>query len=323
MGRRRHLLTRRIARLAATSFAVVLVGAAAGAVPASAAIDQDAECVEPAGIHSDAKARPGAAGVHDPNHLTGAQIVQREADFAAALKARSGKTAGPSVQATVTIPVVIHVIQRDSTRAGGNVPDSMINAQMDVLNRSFAGATGGASTPFAFQLVKINRVTNPAWYPIVYGSTGERQMKSALREGGMETLNIYAGELSDNLLGWATFPQRRLTSSDGVVILHESMPGGTAGIYAEGDTATHEVGHWLNLYHTFQGGCTGKGDEVADTPAQASAAYYCPAGRDTCTSPGVDPIHNFMNYTQDSCMYEFTTGQATRMVDAWNAYRAP
>lgn len=326
MRRHRNWLTWR--GVASTSLVMLLGSAAVGAVPATAAAaaarGAAAECFDPASAPAAARVRPGAPVAHDPNHLTEAEIAKREAEFAAAVKAaRSRASARSSVQSTITIPVVVHVIQENSTRAGGNVPDSMIHAQIDVLNRSYSGATGGAATPFRFELVRINRVVNPAWYPIIYGSSAERQMKAALREGGMETLNIYTGELSDGLLGWATFPQQKLNSSDGVVILAESMPGGTAGIYAEGDTATHEVGHWLNLYHTFQGGCKGKGDQVSDTPAEASPAYNCPVGRDTCSSPGADPIHNFMDYTQDSCMYEFTPGQAARMLDAWNAYRAP
>ncbi|GAB2952576.1 zinc metalloprotease [Micromonospora polyrhachis] len=328
MGLHSSASTWRKAGVASTSLAMLLAAAAASVAPATTALAADqapVACVEPGSAHDSlAKARPGTPGKHDPNHLTPAQIAEREADFTSTLRARASATiAGPSVQATVTIPVVVHVIQENSTRAGGNIPNSMINSQITVLNQAYAGGTGGAVTAFAFQLQSINRVTNPAWYPIVDGSSAERQMKSQLRQGGKNTLNIYLGELSDGLLGWATFPKNNLDSYDGVVVLNESLPGGTATNYNQGDTGTHEVGHWLNLYHTFQGGCSGSGDQVSDTPAESSPAYQCPTGRNTCSSAGVDPIHNFMDYTYDSCMYEFTTGQATRMLNAWNAYRAP
>ncbi|MBO4207634.1 zinc metalloprotease [Micromonospora echinofusca] len=327
MGLRPNLLTRRAAGVASTTLALLLSTAAVGVTPAAAALAGHAEeCATPADTHTDAKVKAGGTAKHDPNELTAAQVRERDADLVAALRERAlrngPEAAGPATMATVTIPVIVHVIQRDSTRAGGNIPDSMITSQINVLNQAYSGATGGAPTAFAFQLQSINRVTNPAWYPIVYGSTAERSMKTSLRQGGKNVLNMYLGELSDDLLGWATFPKRKLDSMDGVVVLGESLPGGTATNYNQGDTGTHEVGHWLNLYHTFQGGCSGSGDSVSDTPAESSPAYQCPTGRDTCSTAGVDPIHNFMDYTYDSCMYEFTAGQAARMITAWNAYRA-
>ncbi|MGN9811933.1 zinc metalloprotease [Micromonospora sp. BQ11] len=335
MGLRPNLLTRRNAGIASTSFALLLGVATVGVLPtattpssaplAAASPVSAEECWQAAGASAKVKVRPGGAVKHDPNALTLAQVHQREAELADLVQEqvkRKGFKTTAAAAASVTIPVVVHVIQRDSTRAGGNIPDSMITSQISVLNQSFSGGTGGAATAFAFQLQKINRVTNPAWYPIVQGSSAERTMKSSLRTGGKNTLNIYLGELSDDLLGWATFPTRRLNSSDGVVVLSESLPGGTATNYNLGDTGTHEVGHWLNLYHTFQNGCSGSGDSVSDTPAEASPANACPTGRDTCTAPGQDPITNFMDYTYDSCMYQFTAGQASRMLTAWNTYRA-
>ncbi|GIH07636.1 zinc metalloprotease [Rhizocola hellebori] len=307
MKLRRTLSTIGLAGLAAASLFVIN--------PASsvAAGTGDAVCGTTAG--ADAKARPGGSAKQDPNELTDDQAAARERDFAAAIRLRSKLDGSAQLAAAINIPVAFHVIKENNTV--GEISDQMINAQMNVLNAAYA-ASG-----FTFSLSSVERVVNPAWYPIVYGSNTEKQMKAALRVGTMGVLNIYTGELSDNLLGWATFPKSKANTADGVVMLGESMPGGDAAPYNLGDTATHEIGHWLNLYHTFQGGCNGQGDQVSDTPAEAQATFGCPTGQDSCRNkPGLDPVNNFMDYTDDACMFEFTPGQNARMVSAWNAYRA-
>jgi hypothetical protein len=316
-----HRLNKPLRALAATVAIGLVVGSMlAVAGPAGAA--SLAECYDP-GSEAGAKTAPTTSRHKDPHNLTAAEVAAREADLNARLSALGVQKADRAAvaAAAITIPVVVHVIQENSTL--GAVSDSMINQQISVLNNAYdGGSVGGATTSFGFSLTRINRVINPSWYPIPYNSSTERQMKAALREGGDGTLNMYLGALSSGLLGWATFPRNNIDSYDGVVVLNQSLPGGNATPYNLGDTATHEVGHWLGLYHTFQGGCGGSGDQVADTPAERSPAYGCPTGRNTCSSAGVDPITNFMDYSDDSCMFQFTAGQATRMLNAWNAYRA-
>lgn len=236
---------------------------------------------------------------------------------------------------SVNIETVFHVITAATPDPARRAKlQTMVDAQVDVLNAAYSGATGNAlaaDTPFRFDLTETNFVTNQAWANVAPGKV-ERDMKAALHEGDSTTLNVYAADIGGGLLGWAYFPKGYNNGRDyidGVVILDESMPGGTAGKYSLGDTLTHEVGHWLMLEHTFAHGCSAVNDGVADTPQEAFPQFDCPVidpvtGKptDTCPAPGIDPIHNFMDYTQDSCMDMFTVGQADRMSDAWLDFRA-
>lgn len=234
---------------------------------------------------------------------------------------------GPTVRqsGSVEIPVYVHVISAGTSPQLGYVSDGQILDQIAVLNDSYAGGTGGAVTPFRFVLVGTDRIVNASWFTMTPGSMAEQQAKSALRQGGPETLNIYTASPYGGLLGWATFPwdYTSYPDQDGVVIHYASLPGGAAEPYNEGDTGTHEVGHWLGLFHTFQGRCADL-DQVSDTPAERSPTSGCPLGRDSCPrKPGLDPIENFMDYSNDSCMTEFTPAQSRRMDDSHLQWRTP
>jgi hypothetical protein len=222
-----------------------------------------------------------------------------------------------------SVPVWFHVISDGDT---GNVSQSVIDEQMSVLNLAFAAFYGGARSGFSFHLAGVTRTDNAEWYNARAGGNAEHDMKRTLHRGGFETLNVYSN-LAGGYLGYAYLPG--LPDShlwqDGVVLNWESMPNASdtfEGLYDLGMTLVHEVGHWINLEHTFYGGCNAKGDYVDDTPPMRVPTRGCPEGKDTCREPGFDPIHNYMDYSDDACYSEFTPGQVARMQDAWLFHRA-
>lgn len=264
---------------------------------------------------SGARVRPGSR-LTEPNHVANQPLVPTPAARGgnASAKPPSGGGGGGTNTTPVTVPVYVHVIT--TTSGLGALSDATVSAQVAALDTAFS------STRFSFTLTGVDRTANDAWFSMTPGSSAEAAAKSALRVGGANALNIYTTD-GGGYLGWATFPWNYASSpsQDGIVIYYGSVPGGEAP-YDEGDTAVHEVGHWVGLYHTFQGGCSKSGDLVDDTPAERSPAYGCPTGRDTCRGSGADPIHNFMDYTEDACMYEFTAGQGSRASAMWDSYRA-
>jgi len=315
----RSVRSRRLAVLAS----VAVFAAVTTATPlASAAVADSAGAAACADGSSAARVMKGATA-QEP-----ALYPKNEAKKYGVIKDSPQMAAG-----SVSVDTVFHVVTATTpTPAEKAKLEAMIAAQMTVLNDSYSGASApgrAANSPFRFALTETTWTVNAAWSTVTPGKT-ERDMKAALYQGDSETLNVYVANIVESgLLGWAYFPKDYNNGRDfidGVVIETGSMPGGTyqgqPWKYGEGDTLTHEVGHWMMLEHTFAGGCSASGDGVADTPREAIPQFDCPLGADTCSAPGLDPIHNFMDYTQDSCMDMFTTGQSERMNDAWIQFRA-
>ncbi|UYM04109.1 zinc metalloprotease [Solicola gregarius] len=250
---------------------------------------------------------------------------QFDAAFDALSPAERSSAAGEGK--TVTIPVHVHAIQTSKNTV--KAPRKRIKQQIRIMNRAYKGnqSKASAKTKFRFRLKSVDRTVNKRWYTAALGDRAANKMKRKLHKGGSRALNLYlsAPEINGGtLFGWATFPAdlKRQPKIDGVVINYGSMMNGKYTGYNKGDTAVHEAGHWLGLYHTFQGGCSKLNDRVKDTPREATPNYECPKSRNTCKAPGKDPIHNFMDYSYDKCMTQFTFGQSKRMNRQWAAFRA-
>jgi Pregnancy-associated plasma protein-A len=225
---------------------------------------------------------------------------------------------------TIEIPVVVNVIYKTAAQ---NISAAQIASQIAVLNADFAatnpdvanvpaifqGVTAG-NTGVTFVLDQVRRVATTKT-----SFTTNDGMKKA-SGGGIAPLspstklNLWTCNMSGGILGYAQFPGGAL-ATDGVVILYSAFGVTTAGApYNKGRTATHEVGHWLNLRHIW-GDATCGNDQVGDTPLHTGANYGCPAAgiRSSCSGTPVMMTMNYMDYTDDLCMYMFSAGQKTRM----------
>ena len=308
---------------------VGLLGATLGTAGSSvAAAPQPAkQSVAQCDTVSNARVMRGRQNGSDPNDLTRAETQRAQQQMTARLSAKGLNWGSRLPLSGARIDVRWHVITRsDGT---GGVTRAQIADQLAVLNNAYGGrsSTRDAPTIFRFVTKSIDRTANDDWYdwsdPDV-DPADDQEAKAALHRGGWDDLNVYIAALGDGLLGYSEFPFDTTLVEDGVVILNDSLPGGSAVPYNEGDTLTHEVGHWLGLFHTFENGCTSPGDSVADTPYQADGdnIFSCDESLDTCPAPGKDPVHNFMSYGDDPCLDRFSFGQSLRMALVWFAYRA-
>ena len=248
----------------------------------------------------------------------------------------------------ITIPVVVHVVWKTNTH---NISDAQIQSQIDALNKDYRRTNIDAiNTPNVWQGIAVDTeiefclaTTDPNGQPTnginrVQTSHGQFGMNSDIHTstaGGADDwpnddyLNIWVCNIQSGLLGYASPPSNWIGDGDGLVIGYNYF--GTIGTlqapYNKGRTATHEIGHWLNLDHVWGGGWGSCGDDnVSDTPTQEQENYGCkgyPHNPNSCntTNPDGDMFMNYMDYTNDACMNLFTNGQKTRMLAAINQYR--
>jgi Pregnancy-associated plasma protein-A len=217
------------------------------------------------------------------------------------------------------IPIRFHIIHQGTQ---GYLPDRQLKAQVALLNRTYAPAS------IEFKIADVNLHENQSWFTHEPGSDAEIEMKTTLGTDTAGSLNMYTAEPRGGLLGYATFPwwYADTPQLDGVVIHHASLPDASRAQpwpYDLGMTAVHEVGHWAGLYHTFQGGCDAPGDDIVDTAYEQNAATGCPL-RQPSACPGetrFDPVENYMDYSDDACMKQFTPLQYQRIKDMVGYYR--
>jgi hypothetical protein len=232
---------------------------------------------------------------------------------------RTFRRAVARIERVVVNVQFIHITAGDE----GAIEEQQRVDQIAELNDAF----GQHGISFEYEPDSVVVVDRPEWFRMGHRSAAERAAKTALQVDPATNLNFYTAGLQRGLLGWATFPfdLDGDPALDGTVVLHSTLPGGSATPFDLGRTGTHEVGHWLGLYHTFepQGRCDDVGDFVDDTVAHADPDYGTPPEGvySACDGKSNSPIHNFMNYTDDEWMTHFTELQGQRMRDQVGLYR--
>ncbi|MFK7001273.1 zinc metalloprotease [Flavobacterium oreochromis] len=231
---------------------------------------------------------------------------------------------GRLVNGKIEIPVVVNVLY---SKASENISLTQIQSQIDVLNKDFQALNADYNNvPAVFSGVKANVGISFVLDQVIRKSTtktswGTRDTCKKSKQGGIDPtspttkLNLWCATIGGGILGYAQFPGGSSTT-DGVVIdsKYFGLSGSTNAPYNLGRTATHEVGHWMNLRHIW-GDATCGSDQVADTPTHDSANYGKPAfpHYSTCTGTPVEMTMNYMDYTDDDSMNMFTLGQKARI----------
>jgi hypothetical protein len=239
----------------------------------------------------------------------------------AALAARDDPT-GP-----IAVDAVFHIVATAAKKS--SITNDMPSAQLDALNQAYK------PYDISFNLINVTWSTNDDW--AVGNKPADDAMKKALRQGSYDTLNLYfQTDLAGGVLGRCTLPSSMgqnkpdptVYYNDGCNVNANTMPKGAMNGYNAGMTAVHETGHWMGLLHTFEGNsCDGPGDYIDDTPVESTATDGCPTSPAKRSCPNqqkaneADPIHNYMDYSIDSCYEGFTTLQVARMRNMWGMYR--
>lgn len=228
------------------------------------------------------------------------------------------------VNGVITIPVVVHVVYNTAAQ---NISDAQVQSQIDVLNEDYGNINADKSKiPAEFQPADgtvgikftLDRIIRKSTTKRSFGSNDAVKKSSQGGDNAVDAstyLNIWTCNLSGGLLGYAQFPGGNL-ATDGVVILYNAFgrTGNLVAKYNLGRSATHEVGHWMNLRHIWGDAKCGN-DFVNDTPVANAENYGCPAypHKSTCTGKPTEMTMNYMDYTDDACMYMFSKGQVSRI----------